>query len=146
MAETTEFNPSKVPTDYPICINRQCPLAATCLRQLVEQNCNDSSEYWYIISPKRLAALQGSCPYYRSSTKVKYAKGLANMLENMPHKQMRAVVAGLKQLFSERTYYRIRKGERLLFPAEQQSIYKLLQACGVKARPEFDGYTEDYEW
>ena len=146
MTETKDFNPPKVPTDYPLCLNRQCPLASTCLRQLVEQNCSDSAEYWYIISPKRIAALQGQCPYYRPSAKVTYAKGMVNMLENMPHKQMRAVVAGLKRLFSERTYYRIRKGERLVFPAEQEKIYTLLQACGINSRPEFDDYTEDYEW
>lgn len=146
MTDTKDFNPSKVPTDYPLCLHRQCPLASTCLRQLVEQHCNDTAVYWYIISPKRIAALQGECPYYRCSAKVRYAKGMMNMLENMPHKQMCAVIAGLKHLFSERTYYRIRKGERLLFPAEQQKIYKLLQACGVNGRPEFDAYTEDYEW
>lgn len=146
MTEPNNFNPSKIPTNYPLCLNRQCPLASTCLRQLVERHATNTSEYWHIISPRCIEAQQGQCVYYRPSAKVRFAKGFLKMLDNMTYKQMRLFVEGMANLFSERTYYRIRKGERLISPAQQEKIYQLLNACGVEGRPEFDAYVEDYEW
>ena len=75
MKEEIDF--TKVPYQYAMCLNRKCSKANTCLRQLTEQSVPEKIEYWDILSPKHLAALQGDCPYYRSNTKVRYAKGLA---------------------------------------------------------------------
>ena len=126
-----EHHFTNVPYNYPLCLNRQCPKASTCLRQLVEQEVPDSAEYWVVISPKYQAKLKGACPHYRSSQKVQYAKGCMNILDNLP---------------SRRTYYRIRKGERLLSPAEQRDVQKILKQCGATGKQEFDAYVEDYEW
>ena len=103
-----EHHFTNVPYNYPLCLNRQCPKASTCLRQLVEQEVPDSAEYWVVISPKYQAKL--------------------------------------KEYFSRRTYYRIRKGERLLSPAEQRDVQKILKQCGATGKQEFDAYVEDYEW
>ena len=135
-----------MPHDYPLCLNRQCPQAATCLRQIVEREVPDSVEYWVVLSPKHQATLTGDCPYYRSSAKVSYAKGFMNILDNLPRKQLQSVIAHLISHFSQRTYYRIRKGERLLSPSEQQQVLNILKRCGVTGLQEFDGYVEDYEW
>lgn len=51
-----------VPHNYPLCLNRQCPKASTCLRQLVEQEVADNVEYWVIISPKYQAKLKVHVP------------------------------------------------------------------------------------
>ena len=144
MKEKIDF--AKVPYQYAMCLNRQCPQANTCLRQLTEQSVPENIEHWVIISPKLLANIKGDCPHYRSNTKVRYAKGFMNILENLPHKQMKPVTSLLINRFSQRTYYRIRKGERLLSPLEQKSILDILKKCGLTGTQEFDGYVEDYEW
>lgn len=144
MKEKQNF--SDVPYNYPLCLNRQCPKAATCLRQLVEQEVPDNIEFWMVISPKHQSSLKGACPYYRSSAKVRYARGFAKALELFPHKQMRSVIRLLIERFSRRTYYRIRKGERLLSPSEQQDILNIFKQCGITGIQEFDAYVEDYEW
>lgn len=136
----------EAPHDYPICLNRQCPKASTCLRQLVEQEVADSVRFWTVISPKHLATISGDCPYYRPNTKVRFAKGFMNILDNMPHKQMANAISLLIGHFSQRTYYRIRKGERLLSPAEQKEVMNIFRYCGVTGNPEFDAYVEDIEW
>ena len=105
-----------------------------------------SSEYWVIISPKHLAAQQGNCPYYRSNVKVRYAKGFIRMLEDLPYKQMQTVISHLMSYFGRRTYYRIRKGERLLTTSEQQRILNILKNCGATHLQNFDAYVEDYDW
>ena len=117
-----EHHFTNVPYNYPLCLNRQCPKASTCLRQLVEQEVPDSAEYWVVISPKYQAKLKGACPHYRSNQKVQYAKGCMNILDNLPHKQRQLAIIHLMEYFSRRTYYRIRKGERLLSPAEQRDV------------------------
>lgn len=86
MKEEIDF--TKVPYQYAMCLNRKCSKANTCLRQLTEQSVPEKIEYWDILSPKHLAALQGDCPYYRSNTKVRYAKGFIKILEALPYKQM----------------------------------------------------------
>lgn len=144
MKEEHDF--SKVPYDYPLCLNRQCPQAATCLRQLVEQELTDTTKYLVIINPKHQSALTGECPYYRSSSKVRFAKGFIKILDNLPTNQVRNIIPLLMKQFSRRTYYRIRKGERLLSPSEQKEVLSILQRCGVSGKQEFDAYVEEYEW
>ena len=126
MEEEIDF--TKVPYQYAMCLNRECSKANTCL------------------SPKHLAAQQGNCPYYRSNVKVRYAKGFIRMLEDLPYKQMQTVISHLMSYFGRRTYYRIRKGERLLTPSEQQRILNILKNCGATHLQNFDAYVEDYDW
>lgn len=141
-----EHNLTEVPHNYPVCLNCQCSQALTCLRRIVEQEIPDSVEFLVVINPKHQATLNGDCPYYRSNIKVRYAKGFINILENLPHKQMQDVISLLVSRFSQRTYYRIRKGERLLSPYEQQEILNILKRCGITSTQEFDAYVENYQW
>ena len=90
--------------------------------------------------------VKGGCPHYRSSTKVRYAQGFIGILENLPYKQMQTVILHLMNYLGRRTYYRARKGERLLSPSEQQHILNILRNCGVTTTQEFDAYVEDYDW
>lgn len=144
MKEKIDF--SEVPTSYAMCLNRECPKADTCLRQIAEQIIPSDIERWTIISPKFLASLDGACPHYRSSKKVRYAKGFLKILENLPHNQMRMVISQLTGCFGRRTFYRVRKGERLLSPDEQRMVLNVCKNCGATSIQEFDSYIEDYSW
>ncbi|MCD7936128.1 MAG: DUF6078 family protein [Tannerellaceae bacterium] len=142
----TQISYSQVPSGYPVCLNRECVQAGTCLRQLVEPIIPAHIRCWTIISPKYLATQEGVCSQYRPATKVLFAKGCIGILENLPHKQMLSVVSSLIGHFNPRTYYRIRKGERLLSPAEQHTFLEILKKNGVSHLREFDAYIENYEW
>ena len=48
--------------------------------------------------------------------------------------------------FGMNMYYRMRRGDRLITPTEQEAIYQMLEQQGVTARPEFDAYVEGYLW
>lgn len=142
----TKINFSEVPYHYPLCLKRECPVGGTCLRQLAEQCVPDTVETWHVISPRYLALVKGDCPYYRSSNKVRFARGFIGMLENMPGKQMKLVISTLIDTFSRRTYFRIRKGERPLSPSEQQAIVDILKRHNVAGPYVFDAYFDGYEW
>lgn len=143
MKEEIDF--TKVPYQYAMCLNRKCSKANTCLRQLTEQSVPEKIEYWDILSPKHLAALQGDCPYYRSNTKVRYAKGFIKILEALPYKQMQAVISHLMSfLAGEPTTGSAKVNVSL--PSEQQRILTILKNCGVTHPQDFDVYVEDYDW
>ncbi|MCD8043717.1 MAG: DUF6078 family protein [Tannerellaceae bacterium] len=142
----TTINFSQVPFGYAICLNRGCVQAGTCLRQLIEPVVPADLQHWTIISPKYLASLEGNCPHYRPAVKVRFAKGFIGILQNLPYKQMQTIVDSLKSYFSRRTYFRIRKGERLLSPVEQRKILMIFKNCGVSQPGEFDAYIEEYDW
>jgi len=141
-----KINFSQVPHHYPMCQKRQCNKADTCLRQLVEQSIPTNIQHWVIINPKYQETLEDVCPHYRPAEKVRFAKGFIKILEGLPHKQMLSVISHLRTRFNQRTYYRIRKGERLLSPSEQQQFLNILKNCGVSHPQEFDAYIENFEW
>lgn len=141
-----EISFTQVPFDYPLCLNGQCPKAATCLRQLAMQSMPTEKDYWKVISPKRLATVKGECPFYRSSQKARYAKGFMNMLNSLPYNKRGIAIANLIAGFGQRTYYRARKGERLLLPEEQQSVLNVFRHLDAGMATEFDSYAEGYLW
>lgn len=141
-----ELDFSQVPNNFLWCINSQCPKAGTCLRQLAEKCAPADIKHYSVLSLKHLASLEGECPYYCSNTKVRYARGFLGILENLTGKQTRFFLARIIDSSSRRTFYRIRNGERILSPLEQQSILNILKECGVIFPVKFDSYFEDYYW
>ena len=137
---------SKMPDFFLMCLNKECAKADNCLRQLAVQGISAEVRRWTVLSPKYLATLTGDCPYYKVAERTRYAKGFTKMLNDMPHRQMGEVVRSLIKLFGERTYYRVRKGERLLSPAEQQSMLDIVGRCGISQPQEFNEYVDDYDW
>jgi hypothetical protein len=101
---------------------------------------------WSIVSPGYLAQMEGECPHYRSAEKVQYARGFVRMMSAFTVKQAHALKDSIIATFGMAMYYRMRKGTRLITPAEQETIYKLLEQQGITERPAFDAYTEDYLW
>jgi hypothetical protein len=78
MEEKIDF--AKVPYQYSMCLNRQCPQAGTCLRQLTEQSVPENIEHWIIISPKYLSTVKGGCPplpfQYKSTIRPRIHRNL----------------------------------------------------------------------
>lgn len=141
-----EIDYSKVPYQYPLCLNRQCTKATTCLRQMAERSMPDNTVRCTIINPRHIATLDGDCPFYRPNVRVRYAKGFIGILNNLPYKQMQGIINSLMAYFGRRTYFRVRKGERLLSPPEQQYIIDILKKWNLTHPQEFDAYAEDYDW
>ena len=140
--KTTE----KVPNNFTLCIKGDCPKAASCLRHVAVAMMPAEMQKWSILSPAYLAQMEGECPLYRSAEKVQYARGFVRMMSAFTVKQAHALKDSIIATFGMAMYYRMRKGTRLITPAEQETIYKLLEQQGITERPAFDAYTEDYLW
>ena len=135
-----------VPTNYTLCIKGDCPKATICLRHKATQMMSAEVQTWSILSPAYLAQMEGECPHYRSAERVMYARGFVRMMSAMTVHQAHVVKDSIIATFGMAMYYRMRKGTRLITPAEQGTIYNLLEQQGITERPAFDAYIEDYLW
>ena len=136
----------KVPNNYTLCIKGDCPKAANCLRYVAVAMMPAEVQRWSIVSPAYLVQIEGECPMYRSAGKVRYARGFVRMMSAITVHQAHVMKEGIIAAFGMAMYYRMRKGTRLITPAEQETIYNLLEQQGITERPAFDAYTEDYLW
>ena len=136
----------EVPTSYTLCIKSDCPKAAVCLRHKATLMIPADVMKWSILSPAYLAQTEGECPHYRTAEKVKYARGFVRMMSALTVKQAHVVKDSIVATFGMNMYYRMRRGERLITPTEQEAIYQMLEQQGITTRPEFDAYIEDYLW
>ena len=68
------------------------------------------------------------------------------MMSAFTVKQAHVVKDSIVATFGMNMYYRMRRGERLITPTEQEAIYQMLEQQGITTRPEFDAYVEDYLW
>lgn len=145
--ETTKTNTNtSVPNNYTLCLKGDCPKAAACLRYAATEMMPDEEQKWSIVSPKYLARMEGECPLFRSAEKVRYARGFVRMMSALTVKQAHTFKDGIVSTFGMNMYYRMRRGERLITPTEQEAIYGLLEKQGIAERPEFDAYEEGYLW
>ena len=143
---TTTKTSGEVPTSYTLCIKGDCPKADACLRHKATLMMPADVQKWNILSPAYLAQTEGECPHYRSAEKVKYARGFVRMMSALTVKQAHVVKDSIVATFGINMYYRMRRGDRLITPTEQEAIYQILEQQGVTTRPDFDAYVEDYLW
>ena len=144
--ETVPKTNEKVPANYTLCLKGDCLKAETCLRHAAVAMMPAEVKTWSIVSPTYLAQMESECPIYRSAEKVQYARGFIRMMSAMTVKQAHEVKDSIVATFGMNMYYRMRRGERLITPSEQEEIYRLLKNKGVNTRLEFDGYEEGYMW
>lgn len=135
-----------MPRNYMMCIHASCPRSAACLRYQAYENLSEPVVGLKMLNPKLDALQAEDCPYFRSMERVRYAKGFIGILNTLPVGVWKSVTAHLQCMFNGRNYYRLRKGERLLAPKEQEAIISLLRRDGVQEIPEFDDYVEEFKW
>ena len=114
---------------YTVCFAEHCPLKEQCLRYLVGRQMPDTRSFYHCVNPRYQDVGTERCSLFRSSKKVKFAKGMMHIFNaDMPR----------------RVEYR--NGTRLISPAIQEEVRSLFREAGWKEEVHFDGYVEDYEW
>ena len=137
----------KAPSDYPKCAQANCPAAEQCLRHLMAQATPEKAIAITVVNPKNIKPELGtSCPYFHSTQPVRMARGFTQALNNVRHGEVKKIVAELSDLFDERLYYRMRKGERTINPQQQEIIAEVLIRHGAAQPVEFDSYEEGFNW
>ena len=130
-----------------LCVHPNCKQASECLRYHCAHHLSDQVQHFTILNPNHLKVdSEQSCPYHLPIRKVSYAKGFIQWLDNLPKKESKTAANTLRKHFSYRTYYRMRNGEHLLTPSEQDQLQCILKQNGITTPIQFDEYHEDYLW
>lgn len=74
------------------------------------------------------------------------AVGMLHLYDNLNYRDALVVRREIYLHFGRGTYYRIRNGERMIAPDEQNFIKQVFRKHGITSDPVFDGYEDAYEW
>lgn len=134
------------PYNFLYCINAQCPQAARCLRYQQISRLTPRSHSLDVLNPMRITTENGECTHFLVDEQKRFALGITHLLDNVPHSEAVIIKNMLITYFNRATYYRCRRRERLITPAEQTYIRDLFVSRGITDEPLFDEYVLQYDW
>lgn len=135
----------EVPKNYALCLRDDCACAKTCLHRLAYESQRTKSSHLWVINPG-CCVPNTSCPYYRDSAPVIFARGFQGMQERMLPAQYRKFRELLLNHFSMNVFYERRRGDFALTPEEQELVLQTLRQVGVTEDLPFDRYEESIRW
>lgn len=144
--EKDTFDYNSVPFMFTHCFRDLCPRRGDCLRYLAGVHCTEKPYHICTVNPRRIPENPEDCPYFRSTEKVSIAWGVKKLLLNVPLQKSRVMKKQMLAHFGRNTYYRFYRRELPVSPAEQEYVRQLFRRHGVTEEPEFDEYTETYNW
>ncbi len=134
---------SDVPTNWPICFQADCPLAANCLRHHAAQLAPADLRHHECVLPGARTA--DGCHSFVEDKPVRLARGMKRLLPRITSEEGMALRQQLYNLFgSTSQFYRYRRGRWPIPPALQARVVALLHKYGYKTDQPFDEYTEGY--
>lgn len=141
-----EFDIRKMPADYALCFNKQCPLHEHCVHYVVGQQAPRIRPFGPAVYPWALS--DGQCEMYREYVPVQMAWGFAHLYDCLPRHLRSAARYSVQNYFSRGAgpYYRYHHGERKLGPQQQQEIIAIVMRYGSTQTPHFDHYELSYDF
>ena len=121
---------------YEVCFIDHCPLREQCLRWLVGQYADTTRVMFTTINQRNPMYGNEHCEM----------RGFKNMYHDMPGYMERRIRWQLIASFGRRIYFEMRKGDRLITPAQQQTILNVCRANGWQGPINYDGEQEDWLW
>jgi len=137
---------SDAPARYPLCFNHECPQRGECMHYYMGSLAPATKTSGAAIYP--WACQNGSCRHFTKREKVDFAWGFNGLCRNLSTAaRMEARMALRCHMGAGASaYYRVHNGEKLLSPAKQQEIIRLVSKYGkVDERP-FDHYITRYDF
>ena len=141
-----EIDYQSIPGNFAGCFNGQCLCADKCLRHLLTACIPEDRNYVTTVNPGKAVPDGKSCPFFLPKKVVRLAVGMLHLYDNLNYRDALAVRREIYLHFGRGTYYRIRNGERLIAPDEQNFIKQVFRKHGITSDPVFDGYEDAYEW
>lgn len=140
------FDYQLVPDNFTHCFVSQCPKGETCLHRLAAVHCTDLHPSIWVVNPHCIPEDKDTCPFYKSSRKIRVAWGIEHLLDKVPHQDAPRLKNLMLSHFSRNLYYRFYRKERYLAPEQQEYIRQIFRQHGITEEPAFDFYTEEYKW
>lgn len=100
-----------------------------------------------VLNPRLMADKGEDCLEYRTTEIQKCGKGLLKFLNSLSVTESKQVARLLElACSSQRQYYRIRNGEKLVTPEEQEEMQNYLKSHGVDVTITFDEEVNEYDF
>lgn len=136
----------KISETYQVaCAKAGCTMKDVCLRQQLYLRIVDTESVVSIVNP-RIVTANEKCPYLVKPRTIRYAKGFMRMLETLNVKKLDEFRWRMISKTNRNKYFKLRKGEILLTPEEQQKVFDVLHEIGLNIENPFDSYVEKGIW
>lgn len=136
---------SKIPTGLAYCPKSDCPKAKDCLHHLACANLSPDMKQVLCVNPLiTKQANENGCAEWCEAKTVRMARGFIKALGTVPAAKVVNVAAQLIAVFNRPYYYKMRKGEMLISPEQQQLINRVIAEAGGETPVEFDHYENGY--
>ena len=137
----------QVPSGYPICTSESCSERAHCLHAHFASEVLCEARTFTMINQQHPNYQEGkACGLYRSDEPERYARGLTKAMGEMSHNNYVAFTNYLIAKHTKTQFYRIKRGDIPLSPAEQAELQKVLRSYGCAGEEPFDRYEMRYTW
>ncbi len=142
---TEEFNYSLIPVTFPYCFEKNCTKYEECLRGSMCKFLTAKPRIITVVNPLQTCP-DGECPHFKSIEKVRYAKGMKHMFDNLPHKAVEGIKRSLRGVFGKTEFYRLYTDGKPLKPHQQESVRQVFAKYGIEEEPVYDSYVDAYVW
>ncbi len=142
----TPITYSDVPRGYGLCMAENCPMAATCLRQIAYKLLPEDTSIHPIFNPKTAIKIVDRCKQYKPVVKIRYAYGFMCIFKDITVRNEANFRCRMISHFGKKSYYMRRKGLQRILPDEQKYIIQYAKSIGIVLDEYFDSYQEAYAW
>lgn len=125
------------------CLNKECVLADKCLRV---QKIDEETDTVIRVVNQGVVAGGAECQYFASGDTVRYGKGFIKMLETLPRKTEDEFRRMMLHHYPRNKYFKMRKGEVLCSPEDQQLISTIITQLSITCDTIFDAWVEKVDW
>lgn len=142
----TEIDYDNFPASFIHCLNEQCLRGDECLRRQIVFHVPKERASFVVINPAHLESPTGEdCQSFLLDQPQRYACGITNLFDNIPHRKAIAIKAQMMRYFGRASYYRCYRKERLIKPKEQERIQAMFRAQDLNDEPQFDEFLSYYD-
>ena len=134
---------SDVPKEWAICLQSDCPLAASCLRHHAGTLAPDDLKHHECVLPG--ARTGGACSAFVANHPVRLARGMKRLLKGIDYGKSMVMRKQLYNIFGSKSqYYRYCEGRWPIPPEQQARVADLFRQNGIASEPQYDDYFEGF--
>ena len=131
---------------YLVCFIESCPLREQCLRWLVGQYADPTPRAQNGVNPRNPKMGGEQCEMFRRNQRVVMKCGFTNLYHEMPGYMEHNIRCQLIATFGRKKYFEMRRGDRLVTPAQQETIATICRLNGWQGPLIYDDEQEDWLW
>lgn len=130
---------------FRVCCKESCTRKEECLRYYVWKNYTENENTIICINPL-FDGLKDECQFFRQIQPIKLAYGFdKSMYDELPKKKSERLWNKIHNYFGNAEYYRYLRGEKPLFPDQQQFLEQEFRKTGYQGEFLYLKVEEDYD-